>query len=210
MRIALTGGIGAGKSTVSAYLQRLGATVVDYDAISHGLTAPGGDAIAPIRAAFGANAINPDGSMNRGWVAQHVFAGTPQSNAMRHRLEAIIHPLVYSTAARLDSQAPAGSVIVHDIPLLAEVLDAIPFSFDHIVVVETDDETRIARLMESRGMTRSQASGRIASQSGESARRNLADTIVENNNSIASLQTRLDELWQQWQREMASDAHMPR
>ncbi len=203
MRIALTGGIGAGKSTVSAYLQQMGAVVVDYDAISRDLTAVGGAAIEPVRAAFGDEAIAADGSMDRAWVARHVFAETAQAERMRHRLESIIHPLVYATAERLDSQSPAGSVVIHDIPLLAEVIDTIPFSFDHIVVVEADDEIRIARLMKNRSMTRHQAQERINSQSAEDARRDLADAIVANNDGIAALHARLDILWDQWQREIA-------
>lgn len=206
MRIALTGGIGAGKSTVSAYLQQLGAVVVDYDAISRDLTAVGGAAIEPVRSAFGDEAIAADGSMDRVWVARHVFAETARAERMRHRLESIIHPLVYASAQRLDSQAPAGSVVIHDIPLLAEVIDTIPFSFDHIVVVETDDEIRIARLMENRSMTRHQAQERINSQSAEDSRRDLADAIVANNDGIAALHARLDILWDQWQREIAHAA----
>lgn len=206
MRIALTGGIGAGKSTVSAYLRQLGATVVDYDAISRSLTAPGGAAIEQIRTAFGDGAVSPDGSMNRAWMAQHVFEATAQAQQMRSRLESIIHPLVYAAAARIDSQAPSGSIVIHDIPLLAEVIDTIPFSFDHVVVVETDDEIRMARLMKDRGMTRQQAQGRIDSQSAEDARRDLADAVVTNNDGIASLHGRLDGLWHQWQCEAAHAA----
>lgn len=192
MRVGLTGGIGAGKSTVSARLAHLGARVIDYDAISHALTRPGGAAIAPIREQFGPHAIADDGSLDRPWVASRIFGADPAHTANRERLNAIIHPLVYEQAAR---QEAGGGIVVHDIPLLTEVLGGIPFAFRHIITVEAPDDLRVERLMATRGMSEAAARARMASQTDDEARRLAADITIPNDSDLESLYRVVDEVW---------------
>ncbi|MFR0558024.1 dephospho-CoA kinase [Pseudoscardovia radai] len=192
MRVGLTGGIGAGKSTVAARLAHLGARIIDYDAISHALTRPGGAAIAPIREQFGPHAIADDGSLDRPWVASQIFGADPAHTANRGRLNAIIHPLVYAQAAR---QEAGGGIVVHDIPLLTEVLGGIPFTFRHIITVEAPDGLRVERLMKTRGMSETEARARMASQTDDEARRRSADITIPNDSDLVSLYRAVDEVW---------------
>ena len=199
MRIGLTGGIGAGKSTVSAYLAGKGAHVIDYDAISHAITAAGGAAIPRLREVFGDDAIAADGSMDRSWVASRVFGVSVSATAARNRLDGVLHPMVYAEARRQENaivrEAGRGAVIVHDIPLLAEIMDELPFSFHHIVVVEASRDVRIERMMANRGMTRDEAERRMASQADDGTRRSIADIVVTNDGDMQALRRRLDDVW---------------
>lgn len=105
MRIGLTGGIAAGKSTVAAQLKQLGALHIDYDALAHQIVEPGGVALPQIVAEFGPDALLADGTMNRPWIADHVFGANAAPGA-RERLDAIEHPLIYAEAARLEHEHP--------------------------------------------------------------------------------------------------------
>ena len=173
MRIGLTGGIAAGKSTVAARLKQLGALHIDYDALAHQIVEPGGVALPQIVAEFGPDALLADGTMNRPWIADHVFGANAAPGA-RERLDAIEHPLIYAEAARLEHEHPEAAIIIHDIPLLAEVIDDIPFAFDHIVTVEAPVCMRLDRMVEERGMSLEQAEARIRHQSSEEERRAIA------------------------------------
>ena len=116
MRIGLTGGIAAGKSTVAAQLKQLGALHINYDALAHQIVEPGGVALPQIVAEFGPDALLADGTMNRPWIADHVFGANAAPGA-RERLDAIEHPLIYAEAARLEHEHPEAAIIIHDIPL---------------------------------------------------------------------------------------------
>ena len=161
IRIGLTGGIAAGKSTVAARMRELGALVIDYDGLAHEIVAPGGVALPRIAAVFGPDALLADGSLNRAWLAERVFG----RDAAPERLDDIEHPLIYAEAARMERRNPGAKVIVHDVPLLTEVIRSIPFQFDHIVTVEAPEQMRIRRMVATRGMTERQAADRIRSQS---------------------------------------------
>ena len=113
--IGLTGGIGSGKSRVADWLAEWGAAVIDTDRIAHELTAPGGGAIEPLRAAFGAGAIGVDGALDRGWMREHVFADP----AARRRLETVLHPLIDQVVRDRADQA-RGCYRVFVVPLLVE------------------------------------------------------------------------------------------
>lgn len=206
IRIGLTGGIAAGKSTVSRRLGELGATIIDYDALARQVVEPGGVALQRIVDVFGPEAVGADGRLNRIWLANRVFGEHTDPHA-RQRLDAIEHPLIYELAQRIDMQTArqsSSAVIVHDIPLLAEVLHDLPFSFDHIVTVEAPESIRIERMIRTRGMDRAQAQARIASQSKRSARIAMADTVVDSNVDVKSMLERVDSLYATWRDEASA------
>lgn len=197
MRIGLTGGIAAGKSTVAARLRELGALPIDYDALGRQIVEPGGVALPQIVAEFGSDALNADGTMNRQWIADHIFGKDARTGA-RERLDAIEHPLIYAEAACLECKHPETIVIVHDIPLLAEVIDTIPFTFDHIVTVEAPVCIRLDRMIEERGMSLEQAEARIRHQSSEEERRAIADIVIDSTRPIPEMLAQVDEIYVGW------------
>ena len=206
IRIGLTGGIAAGKSTVSRRLGELGATIIDYDALARQVVEPGGVALQRIVDVFGPEAVGADGKLDRTWLAERVFGEHTDPHA-RQRLDAIEHPLIYELAKRIDMQTArqnSSAVIVHDIPLLAEVLHDLPFSFDHIVTVEAPESIRIERMIRARGMDRAQARARIASQSKRSARIAMADTVVDSNVDVKTMLERVDSLYATWRDEASA------
>ncbi|PLS29448.1 dephospho-CoA kinase [Bifidobacterium parmae] len=209
IRIGLTGGIAAGKSTVAARMREDGALHVDYDAIAHAITARGGAALEPIAREFGDAAIAADGSLDRAWMAEHVFGRGAEPGA-RERLDAIEHPLIYAEARRREERGVAaardaaresgerGIVVVHDVPLLAEVIGDIPFRFDHIVTVEAPVGTRIARMAATRGMTREQAEARIRHQSTRGQREAIADVVIDSTQPLERMFEQVDRLVAEW------------
>lgn len=200
MRIGLTGGIAAGKSTVAARLAGLGAFLIDYDALAHAVVEPGGAALPEIVKVFGTDALNADGTLNRAWMAEHVFGPAAAPDA-RERLDGIEHPLIYRKAERLEQKERSlhpHAIIVHDIPLLAEVIDSIPFRFDRIVTVEAPEQTRINRMIETRGMTRRQAFDRIRHQSSEAQRRVIANDVIDSDQPLEQMFEQVDRLYSQW------------
>ncbi|MDF7641455.1 dephospho-CoA kinase [Bifidobacterium sp. ESL0784] len=237
MRIGLTGGIAAGKSTVAAHLKERGTHLIDYDQLAREVVEPGGEGIREIVDEFGPDARQPDGSLNRKWMAAHVFSLEAAPDA-KQRLDDIEHPLIYRRAQELEQQfaqeckTNAGQrngddddeadnpdnadyldsnrlsatgeffsnpVIVHDVPLLAEVIDTIPFTFDHILTVEAPEETRIQRMIDTRGMSREQAEGRIRHQSSREQREGIADVVIDSTQSVEQMFEHLDMLFAQWQ-----------
>lgn len=200
IRIGLTGGIAAGKSTVSRRLGELGATIVDYDILARKIVEPGGAALPRIVEVFGDRAVGDDGTLDRAWLADQVFGAHADPRA-RQRLDAIEHPLIYQLAQQLDAEASckdSNAVIVHDIPLLAEVIQDLPFRFDHIVAVEAPQDVRIGRMVRTRGMSQAQAQARIASQSPQSARMAIADVVVDATVDLPAMLARVDALYAAW------------
>lgn len=190
MRIALTGGIGSGKSTVSALLAERGAIVVDADAIARAIVEPGEPALADIAEAFGTEVIGPDGRLDRARLAAMVF---DDSDALR-RLNAITHPRIAQRSADLIAQAPANAVVVYDMPLLVEQGPDALTGWDHIVVVDCPDDVRLDRLV-ARGMDADDARRRMASQATREERNAVADTVIDNSGDLASLTGQVDGLW---------------
>jgi dephospho-CoA kinase len=140
MRIGLTGGIAAGKSTVAQHLNNLGLTVIDYDALARQVVAPGSEGLRQIVQEFGNGAVTADGQLNRAWMAEHVF-GEHAAPGARERLDAIEHPLIYEAARRIersivgnasipcnDTSPQPPAIVVHDVPLLAEVIGSMPLT----------------------------------------------------------------------------------
>nr|WP_272944633.1 dephospho-CoA kinase [Kribbella catacumbae] len=188
MRVGLTGGIGSGKSAVSARLRERGAVVIDSDLLAREVVARGTDGLAEVVEAFG-QVLTPDGELDRPAVGRIVFGDEPA----RRKLEAIIHPRVRARAAEIESGAPADSVVVHDIPLLVETGQG--DKFDLVLVVDVPQEVQVERLTRDRGMTDEEAKARIASQATREQRLAVADLVVDNSGSLADLDRRIDELW---------------
>lgn len=186
LTVAVTGGIGAGKSTVSRRLGELGAVVIDSDLLAREVVAPGTDGLAAIVEAFGAQVVDDNGALDRPALGAIVFG----SGQARRRLESITHPLVRALFARRVAEAGPDTLVVNDIPLLRTLQDAIRY---HLVITVgmVDEQARIDRLV-ARGHTEPDARARIAAQIDDDARRALSDVWIDNSGTAAALQTGVD------------------
>nr|WP_223875146.1 dephospho-CoA kinase [Nanchangia anserum] len=190
VRVGVTGGIGAGKTTVTRALADLGASVISSDDIARDLQGPGGAAVEPIRARFGDDVIAEDGSVDRARLAGVVF----RDDRARTDLERLIHPLIAREAHDFFARAEAGSIAVYDIPLLVET--GAEDYFDAIVVVWADIATRLERLRRDRQMTTADAMARIAVQASDAERERSAHAIVTNTGRPADTAEAVrGELW---------------
>ncbi|NJP66536.1 dephospho-CoA kinase [Streptomyces spiramenti] len=189
LTVGLTGGIGAGKSTVVRLLAEHGAVVVDADLVAREVVAPGTPGLAAVAAEFGGAVLAPDGSLDRPALADVVFRDPERLAA----LNAIVHPLVAERAAALQSAAPAGSVVVHDVPLLAE--NGLADRYDVVVVVDVPEEIQLDRLTRLRGMSEEEARGRMAAQADRADRLAVADVVVRNTGSTGELAARVAQVW---------------
>ncbi len=201
LAIGLTGGIGSGKSTVSALWVALGATLVDTDAIAHALTAPGGDAMSALAAEFGADIADPRGAMDRAKMRAVVFADV----SAKVRLEAILHPMIGHEAQR-QADAAAGAVVVFDVPLLSES-SAWRTRCDRILVVDCSHETQVQRVVARSGWNVEQVERVIAQQASRPRRRAIADAVIHNDGiSPAALAAEIGTLWTLWLADLATRA----
>jgi len=189
LRVGLTGGIGSGKTEVSRWLAAYGAVVVDADVLAREVVAAGTEGFEEVVRAFGDAVVAADGELDRAQLGRRVF----DDDEARRRLERVIHPRVRARAHELEQQAPPGSVVVHDIPLLVETGQA--YDFDVVVVVDAPDEVRLDRLTRTRGMDRAEASHRIEAQADRGERLAAADEVVDNSGGLAALGTQVDLLW---------------
>jgi len=187
--IGLTGGIGSGKSTVSAGLARRGAVIVDADAIVHELQTPGQPVLAEMVELLGDEVLHPDGTLDRAAVAARVFA----DQGLLASLGAIVHPRVRDEITRrVLNEAESDHVIILDIPLLAES------GWEGIVgtiVVDLDPEIAVARLVEHRGFTEEDARARLARQATREERAASATWLLDNAGAPADLESQIDDLW---------------
>jgi dephospho-CoA kinase len=192
LRIGLTGGIGSGKSTVAAMLQKLGAGLVDADAISRGTTASGGGAIDAIRLAFGPEYIAADGALDRDRMRELAY----RDPTARKRLEAIIHPLVGVEIGRAGAAAERQgcAVLIHDIPLLAES-DRWRTTLDRVWVVDCPPGLQLARVMQRSALSEAQVQAIIATQSPRLLRLRAADAVLFNGSSLEALQSEVSALY---------------
>ena len=188
MRVGLTGGIGAGKSTVSDILRELGAVVVDSDLLAREVVAPGTPGLAQVVDAFGPEVLAPDGTMDRAKVGAIVFADPDQ----RRRLEGIVWPLVHEAGAALAAAAGPEGLVVHDIPLLVE--SGQQSDFDAVVVVDVPVETQVERLVRDRGWTEADARARIDAQATREQRLAAATHVVDNTGSLDDLRRRVADV----------------
>jgi len=189
MRVGLTGGVGAGKSTVAKLLAEHGAVIIDADAIAREVVEPGTPGFAAVVDAFGDEVVGADGALDRPKLASIVFADDEQ----RSRLNAIVHPLVGQRTTELMSAAPDGAIVVYDVPLLVE--SGLAEGFDFVLVVEASVPTRLARLA-ARGMPEDDARNRIAAQASDEQRRAVADAVVRNDGSLDDLRVQVEDVWQ--------------
>ncbi len=189
MRVGLTGGVASGKSTVSAMLAERGAVVIDADLLAREAVAAGSEGLAEVVAAFGEEVLTAEGDLDRPALGAIVFA----DEAKRRTLEAIIHPRVRSRAAEIEAAAPAGAVVVHDIPLLTETGQA--GSFDAVVVVDVPVATQVERMVALRGLSSEDAQARVAAQATREQRLAVATHVVENTGSMADLRARVDAVY---------------
>ncbi|MGH3752034.1 MAG: dephospho-CoA kinase [Pseudonocardiaceae bacterium] len=190
LRVALTGGIGSGKSTVAAWLAQRGAWIVDSDRIAREVVEPGTEGLRAVVDEFGAGICTEDGGLDRSALGARVFDDADA----RRRLNAIVHPLVAARSAELMKTAPPDAIVVQDVPLLVEA--GLAAGFPLVVVVHADAEVRIGRLIGQRGMTESGAAARIAAQATDEQRHAAADVWLDNSGSRDRTFAAVDLLWE--------------
>jgi len=186
--VALTGGIGAGKSTVAQNFAELGALVVDADQLARIAIERGSDGFAEVLLRFGDDIIL-NGDIDRKRLAEIVFS----DEAARKDLEKIIHPRVQATFAEVVEDLEHDDILIYEIPLLAET-DAAE-KFDYIITVEADMELRKARLLK-RGLYISQIEKRMAAQASQESREAIADSVIRNDGDEDSLLRQVENLWE--------------
>jgi dephospho-CoA kinase len=188
LRIGLTGGIGAGKSTVSATFAECGGIIVDGDVIAREVVEPGTEGLTQLVEAFGEDILQADGSLNRPALAAKAFVDDEQ----RAKLNGVVHPLVARRRQEILDSVHQDAVVVEDIPLLVETGMAPLFPL--VVVVSADEATRVERLIK-RGMDEADARARIKAQAPEDQRRAIADVLLDNSGSQGELVEKARDLW---------------
>jgi len=193
--VALTGGIASGKSTVARRLADLGAVVVDADVLAREVVEPGTPGLAAIAREFGPGVIAPDGTLDRPALGAIIFG----DEDARAKLNAITHPAVGERSRRLFDEALAAdpdAVVVYDVPLLVnERGESRADEFDHVIAVSADEETRVRRLVELRGLDEAEARRRVGAQAPESARLAIADIVIDANGTLDETLAQVDEAW---------------
>src|SRR4051794_40215228 len=189
--VGLTGGIGAGKSTVAGLLVERGAALVDTDLIARQVVEPGGLAFDAVVARFGAGILQPDGTIDRAALAGIVFN---DRHALKD-LNGITHPAVGKVMAE-QTAAHAGTddVVILDVPLLAE-LGKEAFGVVGVIVVDTPVDVAVRRLVEQRGFTEGDARARVAAQVSREERLAIADVVVDNSGDLEHLRAEIDKAW---------------
>ncbi|MDO5112632.1 MAG: dephospho-CoA kinase [Clostridia bacterium] len=188
-RIGLTGSIASGKSTVTARLRALGAFVIDADEISHEVTAAGLPALASIAAAFGADVLRADGSLDRAALGDIVFSDP----ARLKTLNGILHPLIRARMREMERES-GEPCVVYDVPLLMET--GMDRDMDAVWMVDAPEDVRMARLMRRNGLTQAQAIARLRAQLCDEEKRRRADVIIRNDGTLGELYGKVDDLWQ--------------
>lgn len=188
--VGLTGGIGAGKSTVSAMLAERGAVIVDADQIARDLQSPGSPVLAAMAERFGDHIVRDDGSLDRAAVAQIVF----HDKAALDDLNGIVHPAMQDEIQRqIDEHRDTDRVVVLDFPLLGENPRR---GLAATIVVDIPVDTAVERLVEQRGMDEADARARITSQISREERLTRATHVVDNSGDREALEAQIDRLWE--------------
>jgi dephospho-CoA kinase len=186
--VALTGGIGAGKSTVAQYFSELGAVVVDADHLARIAIERGSEGFDEVVATFGQEIIS-NGDIDRKALAAIIF-NNPE---LKRKLESIIHPRVQQLFSQAVAQSDPSVPLIYEIPLLVETNAA--EKFDYVITVEADEELRISRLL-ARGMFISDIKARLANQAPSSARTEIADVVITNDGDDDQLLRQVENLWE--------------
>jgi len=196
--VALTGGIGAGKSTVASMLEQLGAVVIDADDLARRAVDPGTPGLARVLDAFGPAVAAADGSLDRERMARIAF----DDPGARGRLEAIVHPEVARLfAEEVQRQRATANVVVYAVPLLVE--SGLSDAFDVVVTVAADPQARASRVAAQGRLSEADARRRMAAQASDEERAAVADVVLDNDGSVDELRETVDRLWQDLRRRSA-------
>ena len=189
--IGLTGGIGSGKSTVAGLLELRGATVIDVDALGRQVIAPEGRAETMVVKAFGPDIVDTAGHIDRNALAAVVF-GRPDALG---RLTEISHPAIDAEIDERLHDLPCDAIVVLDMAILVESVLGLG-RYTRVVVVEAPADVRVERAV-ARGMQADDVRARMASQTTDARRRDVADVVLSNDGDLPTLSARVDELWTQ-------------
>jgi dephospho-CoA kinase len=191
LRVGLTGGIGSGKSAVSALLAEHGAVIIDADKNARAVVAKGTPGLRQVVDAFGPEVLRPDGELDREAVGRIVFSD-PEQLA---RLNAIVHPLIAERTAQqtADAEAAGAAIVVYDVPLLVE--NGLQGMYDVVLVVAAQPETQLQRLTQQRGMAEADARARIAAQAPLADKLAAATYVIDNDGPREALAPQVDRIW---------------
>ena len=197
LRVGLTGGIGCGKNAVAAYLESMGALIIDTDLIAHQITGPNGMAIPAIKSLFGEEFLQPDGSLDRARMRTLVF-NDPKAKLS---LEQITHPLIHQKSQEIAAEGAKKQppYIVFMVPLLIESgqwINQSPPKIDYVVVVDCSEELQISRVVARNQLPRETIQKIIASQTSRHERISVADYVIENNGTLEELEVESKRLHQ--------------
>jgi dephospho-CoA kinase len=186
--VALTGGIGSGKSTVGQIFEDLGAIVTDSDQLARDVVERGTNGFDQIIAAFGDEVLK-NGDLNRAALGELVF----KDPAKRKQLEQITHPLIRKAFSKIVESSKGDSIVVNQIPLLVESNH--DYKFDHVITISASEDVRIERLLK-RGMNLNQIKQRLQAQATDAQREQISDSIIRNDKSQAELLPEVEKVWE--------------
>ena len=186
--VALTGGIGSGKSTVGQIFEDLGAVVTDSDQLARNVVERGTTGFDQIVAGFGDEVLK-NGDLDRAALAEVIF----KDPSKRTQLEQITHPLIRKAFAKIVETAQNDSIVINQIPLLVESKH--DYKFDHVITVSATEEVRIQRLL-MRGMNLTQIKQRIGAQSTDAQREAISDTVISNDKDHSELLVEVEKVWE--------------
>jgi len=186
--VALTGGIGSGKSTAGQIFSNLGAIVIDSDQLAREVIKPGSEGFDLLIKEFGTEILE-NNEINRAALGSIVFADP----TLRAKLEAITHPLIRQSFEKLVKAAPSNAIVINQIPLLVESNH--DYKFDKVIAISVSDQIRRRRLLE-RGLSQSDIDQRMSAQASDAEREAIADFIIENSGDLAELTHSVTEIWQ--------------
>jgi dephospho-CoA kinase len=186
--VALTGGIGSGKSTVGQIFEDLGAIVTDSDQLARDVVERGTNGFDQIIAAFGDEVLK-NGDLNRAALGELVF----KDPAKRKQLEQITHPLIRKAFSKIVESSKDDSIVVNQIPLLVESNH--DYKFDHVITISASEDVRIERLLK-RGMNLNQIKQRLQAQATDAQREEISDSIIRNDKSQAELLPEVEKVWE--------------
>jgi dephospho-CoA kinase len=186
--VALTGGIGSGKSTVGQIFEDLGAIVTDSDQLARDVVERGTNGFDQIIAAFGDEVLK-NGDLDRAALGELVF----KDPAKRKQLEQITHPLIRKAFSKIVESSKGDSIVVNQIPLLVESNH--DYKFDHVITISASEDVRIERLLK-RGMNLNQIKQRLQAQATDAQREEISDSIIRNDKSQAELLPEVEKVWE--------------